>query len=259
MTLILKIITISSILFLCACTTTTVTKAGIPGGKPNLKEAARINVQLASGYIQRKQYEVAQEKLLKAIDADPNYVQAYTTMAVLKDILGETTEAENYYLDAMNIDPRNPQLRNNYGTFLCKQGKIDQALEQFQKALNNQFYETPETSHANLGYCLMQGDHPDYKKAEQHLRAALKRNPNMPSALLGMGELAIKTKRFLMARAYMQRYHEQARPTSTSLWYQIQAEKALGDEKYYLKLSRKLLKEFPDSEEAKLLLQSTNQ
>jgi type IV pilus assembly protein PilF len=258
MKLILKIITICSVVFLWSCTTT-VQKSGIPGGKPNLKQAAKINVQLASGYIKRKQYEVAKEKLDKAIENDSSYVPAYTTMAVLMDILGENTEAENYYLEAMNIDPHNPELRNNYGTFLCKHGKIDQALEQFQTAIKNQFYETPQAAHANMGYCLMQAKNPDFQKAEKHLRAALKVNPNMPSALIGMGELGIKTKRFLMARAYMQRYHEQARATSTSLWYQIQAEKALGDEKYYLKLSRRLLNEFPESEEAKLLLKSANQ
>lgn len=251
------IIIITGFLLLTACTTVK-EGGGIPGGKPNLQEAARINVQLASGYIKRQQYEVAQEKLKKAMDADPEYVPAYTTMAVLMDIMGEPAEAENYYLDAMDIDTRNPELRNNYGTFLCKHDKIDEALEQFEKALKNQFYETPEKSHANMGYCLMRADNPDYAKAEKHLRTALRKDPNMPSALIGMGELAIETRRYLMARAYMQRYHQQARPSASSLWYQIQAEHALGDRKYFLKLSRRLLKQFPESEEAKKLMELSN-
>lgn len=242
---------------LASCTTVK-QGGGIPGGKADLKQAARINVQLAAGYIQRNNYEIAKEKLEKAIEADPKYVPAYTTMAVLMDIIGEPTEAENYYLEALDIDPRNPELRNNYGTFLCKQGKIDEALEQLQKALKNQFYETPEKSHANIGYCLMQAENPDYRKAERHLRSALKVNPNMSSALIGMGELAIKTKRYLMARAYMQRYHSQARATASSLWYQIQAEKALGDQKHFLQLSRQLLKQFPESPESRQLMELSN-
>ena len=242
---------------LAACTT--VQKAGIPGGKPDMKQAAKINVQLASGYIQRKNYEVAKEKLEKAMDADPKYVPAYTTMAVLMDILGEPVEAENFYLEALDIDPRNPELRNNYGTFLCRHGKIDDALNEFDKALKNQFYETPEKSHANLGYCLMQAQNPDYRKAERHLRSALKIDPNMASALIGMGELGIRTRRYLMARAYMQRFHAVARPTASSLWYQIQAEKALGDQKHYIKLSRQLLKQYPESAEARKLMEYSNQ
>ena len=99
----------------------------------------------------------------------------------------------------------------------------------------------------------MQGDKPDFKKAEANLRKAIKINPKLDSALLSMGELGIKTKQYLMARAYIQRYHAVARKTANSLWLQIQAEKALGDKKYYLALSRELLDHFPDSPEADLL------
>ncbi len=224
------------------------------GKDANFEEAARINVQLASGYIRRGNYEVAKGKLEKALEADDEYVPAYTTMAVLMDIIGETTEAENYYLDALDIDPRNPELRNNYGTFLCKHDKVEDAIEQFNHAIKNQFYENPQNSHANLGYCLMKAKNPDYKKAEKHLRQALKVNPNMTTALIAMGELGLKTRRYLMTRAYMQRYHALTKPSAESLWFQIQAEKALGDQKHFLKLSRQLLKQFPESPEAEKLM-----
>jgi len=46
-------------------------------------EAAEINVQLAAGYMRRGDLEVAQEKLLKAIKFNNEYVPAYTTLAVL--------------------------------------------------------------------------------------------------------------------------------------------------------------------------------
>ncbi len=250
------IITILLAMFLTACGGSKAIKKDTEG--TNYKEAAKINVQLASGYIQRGQLEIAKEKLDKAIEQNPGYVPAYTTMALLMDILGEQDDAESYYLEALDIDPRNPALRNNYGTFLCKQNKVDEAVEQFQHAIKNQFYETPENAHANLGYCLMKAEKPDYVLAEKHLRKALKVRPNMPSALLAMGELAIKTKRFLMARAYMQRYHSVSSPSAESLWYQLQAERALDDQKNFLRLSRELLKQFPDSPQADLLMDLSN-
>lgn len=214
------------------------------------REAATINVQLASGYIKRGQLEIAKEKLLKAIELDDDYVPAYTTMAVLMSRLGEYEAAEDYYEDALDIDSKNPELRNNYGTFLCQHNKIEQAVEQFNKALNNQFYATPTVAHANLGYCMLKSSQPDYRLAEQHLRKSLEVNPNIRSSLLAMGELGIKTRRYLMARAYMQRYHAITKPTADSLWLQVQAEKALGDKKYFNKLSSQLLSEFPNSPEA---------
>ena len=221
----------------------------------NTKDAAKMNVQLASGYMQRGQLEIAKEKLEKAIEQDPKYAPGFATLAVLMEIINEPDKAEGYYQDALDIDPHNPDLHNNYGQFLCKQNKLDKAFEHFDIAIKNQFYETPEKTYANLGYCLMLGDTPDYKKAEINLRKAIKINPQMTQALLSMGELGIKTKQYLMARAYMQRYHAIARKTATSLWLQIQAEKALGDKKYYVELSRELLKTFPDSPEAELLME----
>lgn len=224
----------------------------------NDKQAAKINTQLASGYIRRGDLEFAKEKLLKAIEFDKTYVPAYTTMAVLMSMIDDNTEAENYYLEALDIDPRNPELQNNYGTFLCNNGKYEEAIEQFNKTLRNQFYETPEAAHANLGYCLLQGEDPNYKLAEKHLRIALKKYPNLASALLAMGELGIHTKNYLMTRAYTQRYHALMKPSSHSLWIQIQAEHALGDKDYFIKLSRKLFKQFPNSEEADQVMELSN-
>jgi len=214
------------------------------------KHAAIINVQLASGYIRRGDLEIAENKLLKAIEYDDKYVPAYTTMAVLKTMIGKIDEAETYYLDALDIDPRNPELHNNYGTFLCDTGKLDEAFKQFDIALNNQFYKTPEAASANLGYCMLKSENPDFKLAEKYLRASLKVNPNLSSALLAMGELGVRSNKYLMARAYMQRYHAGTKPTAYSLWLQIQAEHALGDKTNFIKLSQTLLENFPESPEA---------
>lgn len=222
------------------------------------KQAAKLNTQLASGYIRRGELEVAKEKLLKALKFDEEYVPAYTTMAVLMDLVNEHEEAQNYYLEALDLDPKNPELLNNYGTFLCKAGDIEEAVKQFRQTLRNQFYQTPEIAHANIGYCLLQGKKPDFKLIEKHLRQALKRRKNLPSALLAMAEVGIASKQYLMARAYTQRYNAINQPSAYSLWVQIQAEHALGDKKYFLKLSHKLLKEFPESEEAEKLMGLSN-
>lgn len=256
MKLINKIIILTITIFIASCGGGDTVKKGRKG--PDLKRAAKLNVQIASGFIKQGKLEFAQEKLQKAIEQDDEYVPAYTTMAILKELLGEIDEAESYYLEALDINSKSPELHNNYGAFLCKHDKHEEAIKELTKALNNRFYETPEKVHTNLGYCLLKGDNPDYKKSEYHLRKALQMQPRNVSALLTMGELAIETKRFLMARAYMQRYHAIANPTSTSLWYQLQAEKALGDDKHYIELSQKLLKHFPDSDEANQLMEMPN-
>lgn len=214
----------------------------------DLKHSSTLNVQLAVGYLKRDQYEISNEKLLKAIEQDPTNVEAYTTMAFLMMKLDKMSEAENYYLEALDIKGNDPNLHNSYGTYLCKAGRTDDALKEFQIAYNNPFFETPYLALSNAGTCLLQAD--DYPQAESFLRKALRKEPKLSGALFSMAELGVKTKKYLMARAYIQRYHAINKPSASSLWVQVQAEKALGDKVHYLKYAKQILSDFPDSSEA---------
>ena len=74
--------------------------------------------------------------------------------------------------------------------------------------------------------------------------------PKLPGSLLSMADVGVKTERYMMARAYIQRYHDVKKASADSLWIQIQAEKDLGDKKHYLQYARQLIRDFPDSDEA---------
>lgn len=249
----IRIILIITITGLSACTSKqeTVIDRKIKITEPDLKQASALNVQLALGYIEREQLSVAQEKLDKAIEQDPDNIDAYTSLAYLKRKVNEFEKAEDYYLEALDINSKDPNVHNNYGGLLCQMGRYDEALEEIKLAYENPFYETPYLAYANAGTCLL--DKGDYQQAEKMLRKVLRDQPNYASALLSMAEIGIKTERYLMARAYIQRYHAIARPSAESLWLQIQSEKALGAQDHYLKYARKLLKDFPDSDEAGML------
>jgi type IV pilus assembly protein PilF len=248
---IIRIILIITITGLSACSSKQETVIDKKVSEPDLIQASALNVQLAIGYIDRDQYGVAQEKLDKAIEQDPENVDAYTTMAYLKRKVNELDEAEDYYLQALDIKSTNPNLHNNYGGLLCQMGRYEDALEEIKLAYEDPFYETPYLAYANAGTCLL--DKGDYKQAEKMLRKALREQPNYAGVLLSMAEIGVSTEKYLMARAYIQRYHAIARPTAESLWLQVQSEKALGAQEHYLKYARKLLKDFPDSDEAGML------
>ncbi len=247
----IRIILIITITGLSACSTKDEMVVDRKVSTPDLKQASGLNVQLALGYIEREQLGIAQDKLDKAIKQDPENVDAYTTMAYLKRKVNELDAAEDFYLKALEIKPKNPDIYNNYGGLLCQMGRYDDALKAIRRAYEDPFYESPYLAYANAGTCLL--DKGDYKEAEKMLRKALRDQPNFAGALLSMAEIGVKTKKYLMARAYIQRYHAIAKPTAESLWIQVQSEKALGAEEHYLKYARKLLKDFPDSDQAGML------
>jgi type IV pilus assembly protein PilF len=247
----IRIILIITITGLSACSTKDEMVVDKKVSEPDLQQASALNVQLAIGYIDRDQLGIAQDKLDKAIEQDPKNIDAYTTMAYLKRKVKELEQAEKYYLEALDIKSTNPNIHNNYGGLLCQMGRYDDALKEIRLAYEDPFYETPYLAYANAGTCLL--DKGEYKEAEKMLRKALRDQPNYAGALISMAEIGVNTEKYLMARAYIQRYHAVAKPNAESLWLQIQSEKALGAEEHYLKYARRLLKDFPDSDEAGML------
>ena len=221
------------------------------GSGPDLIQGSKLNVQLGVGYIKRGQHKIAKDKLELAIEQDPENIEAYSTLALLMNMLNEKDLAEEYYEEALDIDSSNSWLHNNYGTFLCGVGKVEEALEEFKIAYSDPFYETAYLAFSNAGSCLMKNN--DYEKAEPLLRKALKVNANLSGALISMAELGLKTNKLLMSRAYIQRYHSNNKPSSESLWIQVQAEKGLNADKHYKKFARQLLNDFPQSMETGLL------
>ncbi len=240
----------ASILVGCTTTTTTTDNFGTTrtDSGPNLKEASELNTQLAIGYIQRKQYKPARDKLEKSIEQNPDYLPAYKTLAYLYALLGLSEEADEKYQEALDLNSEDPDLSNSYGAFLCTLGRYEEAQRLLKVAYTNPFYESLYLAESNAGSCyIKQGE---YKNAEILLRRSLRKDANLPGSLISMAEVGIKTERYLMARAYIQRYHAVKPVSAESLWIQTQAEKNLGAKDHYIKYARQLIKEFPDSDEA---------
>lgn len=241
-----KIIIVALIsLMLSACATNT---PGKSIKKPNLKEASNLNTRLAVGYIKREQYKPAKEKLEKAIVQNSENVSAYKTLAYLYALLGLEEKANKQYLQALTLTDNDSDLQNSYGAFLCATGKIDEAQKQFKMAYSNPFYESLYLAQSNAGSCFLKQS--KYKEAEVLLRKSLRIKSNLPGSLISMAEVGVKTERYMMARAYIGRYHAMRAASAESLWIQIQAEKGLDSQEHYIKYARQLINDFPDSDEA---------
>lgn len=220
-----------------------------PEGDP--VEASRVNVQLAVGYMHRGDYELALEKLHKAVEQNPQNADAETTMGVLYETIGNPDEAREHYRKAVRLAPDDPKVRNNYGAYLCQAGRLKDAQKEFMAAVESPFYRTPEVALSNAGSCAARGGQP--ADAEGYFRRALDANPEYPDALYQMALLQFGEEEYLSARAFMQRYMEVARPSAASLGLAVKIEQAMGDEQAAEEYGRVLLVDFPDSPEAREL------
>ncbi len=217
----------------------------------SLDEAARINTQLGAAYMEQGQLQVAREKLVRALEQNSSYAPAHTAMAELQVRLGDTEKADEHYKRSIRLDADNPETRNNYGVFLCDQGRWRDAERQFIRAARDRDYSTPEYAYANAGVCARISE--DDQKAEEFFQQALRVNPGFHSALLEMAELKYDQGEPAASRQFLQRYHQVVRPTARSLWLGVRTERELGDREREREYARRLREHFPDSRETRQL------
>ncbi|MBX3688203.1 type IV pilus biogenesis/stability protein PilW [Dokdonella sp.] len=211
-------------------------------------EAARIHTELGQKYLQQGKAEVALEKLQKALQFDPDYVNAHTVIAVLYESINDLPKAEEHYRRAVELKPKGGAENNNYGRFLCERGRYDDAQAYFTKALADPFYDTPALAMSNAGTCLARAGKTD--AAEKMLREALALNGHDASALLAMGSVLYAKGDYFNARGFLQRYESIGAPQPAALMLgrniELQLKNAAGASEY----SRKLIRDFPKSAEA---------
>ncbi|RFA30546.1 type IV pilus biogenesis/stability protein PilW [Alkalilimnicola ehrlichii] len=217
------------------------------------QRASRINTQLGVEYMRQGELEQAKEKLQRAVAQDARYADAHATLALLYDRLNEHNDARRHYRRAVQLAPEDSSILNNYGRFLCAQGNISQAERHFLRAVENPLYRTPEVPYTNLGLCLIRDDRPE--EAEASFLKALEANPRFAPALLRVAELRLEGGHAMSARGFYQRYLDVAPQTAETLWLGINIERALGDEDAVASYSLSLRSRFPDSTEARKLLE----
>lgn len=139
-----------------ACTTTT-NLAGVPEAKPSTKappeNRARIHTELAALYYQQGSLKTALAEIDTALRIDADYAPAYDMRGLVHMQLGENREAASDFQRAISLAPTDPDLRNNYGLFLCEQGNYQAGLAQLAQAWSNPLYATPALAYENASRC----------------------------------------------------------------------------------------------------------
>lgn len=232
--------------------TTTVTNAV----KPNADEgdAAELNYQLGARYYRNGNYDLARERLQYSIELNPRNAVAHYTLALAYEALGNLRLATESYEQSVRIAPRDHQVQNAYAVFLCKQGDFDGARKYFDRAAAIVENDNAEVTMTNAGVCMMQK--PDPEVAESYFRKALARKADYGEALIQMALLKHSTGDHLNARAFLQRYLSSNPPSAGVLYLGTQIEEELGDERARTEFSNRLLREFPNSPEARRILES---
>ena len=238
-------------LLMAGCISTT---TGTASPEADEADAAELNYQLGARYYNNGKYELARDRLLLSIELDPKRAIAHSTLALTYEALGNERLAIESYKAALRAEPRNFDVQNTYAVFLCGQRDFSNAKKYFDKAASHPENDNAEVTLTNAGMCM--AEQPDYAAAEAFFREALERRAEYPDALLQLCLLKYRQQEYLVSRAFLQRFMGVSATTAGVLYLAAQIEEKLGNDSGRTEYVNQLLRDFPQSDQAKRVLET---
>lgn len=209
------------------------------------RTAVSNHVALAGDALRAGEFERARQEAEAALKIDPKSADAHTMLAVIEDQRGDAGAAGEHYARAAELAPAQGTALNNYGAWLCGNGRAAESLAWFDRALADAGYRQRASALANAGACALEAG--QLGRVERDLRAALALEPDNAVALAAMAQYSYRKANFLDARAFSERRLAAAPATPAVLRLASQIEEKLGDRKAAARYVQRLRTEFPQA------------
>lgn len=212
------------------------------------RKRARIRVELAMGYLEQGKTNIALDEVKLALAADPDFADAYSLRGLIYMRLNELPLAQESFLKALAVRPRDPNILHNLGWLKCQQARYPEAMADFSSALANPGYGERAKTYMAQGLCQIRAG--QRREAEQSLLKAYEFDAANPVTGYNLANLLFQNAEFARAQFYIRRLNNSEWANAESLWLGIKVENKMTDRVALLQLGTQLEKRFPQSKEA---------
>lgn len=240
-----------SVFLMAGCTTTTTTSS--MGRIPSVdKEKALDNrLQLALSYLGEGNHEAARVNLKKAEKINNRSPELHDIWALLYQREMEWDEAEAHYKKALSYNPAFTRGRNNYGSFLLRLNRVDEAYNQFLKGSEDLGYSKRADLFYKVGVTALMLN--KQLEAEKAFTKAIILDPQMSYAYLDLAEMAYNSEDYPKSKLFLAKYNQMKSGVDPKgLWLGIRVEDRLGNKNSVASQGMALKNLFPNSEQSKL-------
>ncbi|MES2941863.1 MAG: type IV pilus biogenesis/stability protein PilW [Pseudomonadota bacterium] len=216
--------------------------------EPENRRRARLRLELASGYFEQGQTNVALDELKQALVADPGFADAYNLRGLVYLRLNDIPLAEDSFRRALALNPRDAGTAHNYGWLLCQQARYPESFVLFTQAISNPTYGGQAKSLMTQGICQARaGLKPE---AEQSLSRAYQVDAGNPVIGYNLANLLFERGEFTRAQFYIRRLNNSELANAETLWLGIKIEQRLQNREVMFQLADQLKKRYGQSREA---------
>jgi type IV pilus assembly protein PilF len=219
--------------------------------EPEARKRARIRMELAVGYFEQGQTNIALDELKQVINADPNFPDAYNLRGLIYMRLNDFRQAEDSFRRAVALNPRDANSQHNFGWLLCQQGRYAESYKSFEQAMANPLYADRAKTLMALGVCQARGG--QRAEAERSLARAYELDAGNPVTGFNLANLLYQRGEYQRAQFYIRRLNNSELANAETLWLGIRVERRMNDRVAMGQLAEQLKKRFPQSKEVAAL------
>lgn len=163
---------------------------------PSSKErrSADIHHDLGVEALRAGRFPDALRELDAALAVDDGFPEAHRGRAqVLQFGFGKLEDAEKEYRRAVSLRPTFSEAHNELGQLLAVTGRLDEAIREFDVALENMLYKEPFMARCNKGLAIYQ--HGRHDEGLAQLRACIAAAPTYCKGRRDLGRVLLEEKR----------------------------------------------------------------
>lgn len=217
--------------------------------EPEARRRARIRMELAIGYFEQGQTNVALDELKQVIAIDPTYPDAYNLRGLIYMRLNDLRQAEDSFRRAVALNPQDANVQHNYGWMLCQQGRHAEAQQSFDMAMASPLYAGRAKTLMAQGLCQVKAGR--YEDAERSLSRSYELDAGNPMTGYNLASLLYRRGDLTRAQFYIRRLNNSDLANAESLWLGIKVERRMNDSVAMRQLGEQLRKRFPQSPETR--------
>lgn len=216
--------------------------------EPDIRRRARLRLELASGYFEQGQTNVALDELKQALVVDPGFVEAYNLRGLVYMRLNDVPLAEDSFRRALALNARDANVAHNYGWLLCQQGRYRESLQLFAQAVANPTYAGQAKTLMTQGLCQVRSG--QRAEAEQSFLRSYELDAGNPLTGYNLASLLYERGDTTRSQFYIRRLNNSALANAETLWLGIKVEQKLGNREAAGQLGEQLKKRYGESREA---------
>ena len=191
------------------------------------RESAEIHYQLGAEALRAGRREEAMREFNESLRADERHATAHLGRGLAYQYFGKPEDAERDYRRAIELDPLLSDAHNALGQLLAVTNRLEQAIPEFDLAIENMMYREAYVARCNKGEALYQLGRRDEGLSE--IRTCLALAPRYCRGHRELGRIQLEQGRVKEALESFGRYTEYCAKVPDA-WFQLGlAEMKAGD------------------------------